>query len=193
MSPAQIKALVKACGAALALEKTSTLPAEQQRALSIVAVCQFCLESATPPNPDGSGGWGTSTLSQPPHNNPFGIKFSQREADYGHFDQPTWEIINGKKINILAQFQQYPDLATAFAEHQRLLLFKIPVRNVLANGWQAICTALGPPIDAQHCGYSTNPKYASVLIQIGAGSKLDRPGYIEWYAAGAQMASEPLT
>lgn len=192
MSPAQIKALVKACGAALELEKTSSLPKDHQHSLTIVAVIQFCLESATVPQADGSGGWGTSKLAQPPANNPFGIKFSQRLEEYGHFDEATWEVINGKRIDIDAEFQEFPDLASAFKEHQRLLLGKIPVVNALPWGWKSICLALGPPIDSHHCGYSTNPKYALTLEAIGNESKLDRPGFIEWYAAGANVAGEPM-
>jgi len=191
MTDQQIKAVVRACSAALALEKGSTLAFAPQRTLSIVAVCQFLVEASTPPKADGSGGWGTSKLGQPPINNPFGIQYAQRLEDYGSFDEPSWEIEHGIRVDQVETFQKFPDLATAFAEHQRLLLMKAPVRAALPGGWIAVCVALGPPIDAEHCGYSTNPAYPKVLTSIGSELGLDRRGWFEWYAAGADAATKP--
>ena len=191
MTETQIKAVVRACAAALQLEKVSNFAPEPQRTLSIVAVCQFLVESSTTPQPDGSGGWDTSKLAQPPINNPFGIQFSQSLEDYGAFDEESWEIKNGVKVDEVEAFQKFPDLATAFLYHQRLLLLKPQVRNALMGGWTAVCVALGPPIDETHCGYSTEPDYANLLVDIGDQLGLYRTGWIEWYAAGAQPAERP--
>jgi flagellum-specific peptidoglycan hydrolase FlgJ len=45
--------------------------------------------------------------------------------DYGHFDATTWEIENGQKRVVTAQFQRFPDLKAAFRCHA-LLLAKSP-------------------------------------------------------------------
>jgi flagellum-specific peptidoglycan hydrolase FlgJ len=186
----QINALRVACREALKVERTSSLSPNVQRALTIVSVCQFCLESATPPKRDGSGGWFTSMLSQPPVNNPFGIKKMQKYEEYGEFSEDSWEISNGSRVQKEEVFQKFPDLATAFKAHQELLCAKPQVQAALTRqDWIAIAAALGPPIDELHCGYSTNPAYAKILAMIGSEAALDDPGKVEWYA-GAAPAQE---
>ena len=41
--------------------------------------------------------------------------------DYGHFDAQTWEIENGQKKVMIAQFQRFPNLGEAFRCHALLL------------------------------------------------------------------------
>jgi flagellum-specific peptidoglycan hydrolase FlgJ len=164
-----------------------------------VTVAQAILESATPPQPNGSGGWGTSSLYVQA-NNPFGIKFSQADAEYGSFDAPTFEIILGQRQNVMAEFQKYPDLATAFKEHARLLLSKPQIVAAIPQGWVAVCDALGPPPgakpgfyqDATHCGYSTSPAYSLTLQELVSECRLTDPRALGWYATGADPAQKPF-
>jgi flagellum-specific peptidoglycan hydrolase FlgJ len=133
--------------------------------------------------------------------------------DYGHFDAQTWEIENGQKKVIIAQFQRFPNLGEAFRCHA-LLLSKSPryapamqalgvrcqVSGVRENQdsspdawhlapdtWQQFAERLGPKLsqlDTEHCGYSTNPSYSAELIKLVNLYRLNDPRALKWYATG---------
>jgi len=47
--------------------------------------------------------------------------YAQRIEDYGSFDEPSCGIEHGVRVDQVETFWKFPDLATAFAEHQRML------------------------------------------------------------------------
>ncbi len=108
--------------------------------------------------------------------------------DYGHFDAETWEIENGQKKYILAQFQRFPNLAEAFRAHALLLRGPRyqPAFEARAD-WKQFAERLGPKtsqLDPDHCGYSTNPSYSADLIRLVNLYRLNDPRALQWYATG---------
>ena len=107
---------------------------------------------------------------------------------YGEFDATTWEIENGQKKVIMAQFARFPNLDEAFRAHA--LLLRAPrYRPAFAvhREWKQFAERLGPkasPMDMEHCGYSTNPSYSAELIKLVSLYRLDDPRAVEWYATG---------
>ena len=98
--------------------------------------------------------------------------------DYGAFDAQTWEVENGRKKIVMAQFQRFPNLTEAFRCHSLLLARSsryTPAMQALGvsaspdspyrgqpapDAWMKFAERLGPktsPLDKEHCGYSTNP------------------------------------
>ena len=205
----QLQFLLRVVPAALASQREYGIPAG-------VTVAQAILESAT------AAGWGSSSLFRLA-NNPFGIKYchfgpahglqpaTPIPEDYGHFDAQTWEIENGQKKTMVAQFQRFPNLTEAFRCHA-LLLAKSPryapamaairsdIRSPESHGqntadpapcspdWMKFAERLGPktsPLDWEHCGYSTNPSYSAELIKLVGLYRLNDPRALRWYAEGA--------
>ncbi len=147
-----------------------------------ITIAQAIFESAT------AAGWGTSILFTQA-NNPFGIKFSHKASTeaYGEFDAHTWEIINGQKKEMLAQFQRFPSLRESFTAHCLLLMTPWYRAAYAARGnWQTFAALLGPktPVNLQACGYSTEPEYAARLIGAVTDYRLDDPRALAWYATG---------
>jgi hypothetical protein len=108
--------------------------------------------------------------------------------DYGHFDVETWEVENGQKKVVLAEFQRFPDLNAAFAAHAWLLRGPRyrPAFDV-QDDWKQFAERLGPPSsphDGEHCGYSTSPSYSAQLIQLVNLYRLNDPRALEWFATG---------
>jgi len=109
-------------------------------------------------------------------------------APYGAFDAQTWEIVNGQKKVMIAQFQRFPNLAEAFTAHA--LLLRAPhYRSAFSmrHDWKQFAERLGPktsPLDSEHCGYSTNPSYSAELIKLVNLYRLNDPRAIQWYATG---------
>jgi flagellum-specific peptidoglycan hydrolase FlgJ len=117
---------------------------------------------------------------------------------YGAFDAPTWEIENGQKKVGIAQFERFPNLDEAFRAHA-LLLQTPRYRPAFAvrDDWKQFAERLGPktsPLDAEHCGYSTNPGYSAELIALVSRYRLDDPRALQWFATGrdpGHLALEP--
>ena len=108
--------------------------------------------------------------------------------DYGHFDAPTWEVENGHRKEILAQFQRFPNLTEAFKAHARLLLTpRYRPAYEVRHDWKEFAERLGPKQsehDADHCGYSTNPSYSARLINLVEAYRLDDRRALDWLASG---------
>ena len=108
--------------------------------------------------------------------------------DYGHFDAQTWEIENGQKKVVVAQFQRFPNLAEAFAAHAQLLRGpRYRPAFEVRDDWKQFAERLGPkssPLDSEHCGYSTNPSYSAELIKLVELYRLNDPRALRWYATG---------
>jgi hypothetical protein len=143
LTPQQLQFLMRVTPAALESQREYAIPA-------CVTIAQAILESATPqlgwgsstlfrlannpfgikychfPSGDvaiGSSGHrtlgpsatqGTDEPVNPSADHP-------TPEDYGHFDATTWEIENGQKKVVIAQFQRFPDLKEAFRCHALLL------------------------------------------------------------------------
>lgn len=108
--------------------------------------------------------------------------------DYGHFDAETWEIENGQKKYVLAQFQRFPNLTEAFRAHAYLLRGPRyqPAFEVRAD-WKQFAERLGPKtsqLDRDHCGYSTSPSYSAGLIRLVNLYRLNDPRALQWYSTG---------
>jgi flagellum-specific peptidoglycan hydrolase FlgJ len=109
-------------------------------------------------------------------------------VDYGHFDAQTWEIENGQKKVIFAQFQRFPNLDEAFRAHA-LLLRSPRYRPAFAAraDWKQFAERLGPKtsqLDSEHCGYSTNPSYSAEITKLVELYRLNDPRAQQWYATG---------
>lgn len=109
-------------------------------------------------------------------------------AAYGAFDATTWEIENGRRKVISAEFQRFPNLDEAFRAHA-LLLRSPRYRPAFAvrDDWKKFAERLGPKLsllDSEHCGYSTNPSYSAELIRLITLYRFDDPRAVEWYATG---------
>jgi hypothetical protein len=108
--------------------------------------------------------------------------------DYGHFDATTWEIENGKKKVVIAQFQRFPNLDEAFIAHAQLLRGpRYRPAFAVRDDWKKFAERLGPKtsqLDSEHCGYSTNPSYSAALIKLVEYYRLNDPRALEWYATG---------
>jgi flagellum-specific peptidoglycan hydrolase FlgJ len=198
----QLQFLFQVTPPALASEREYEIPA-------CITLAQAILESATP-----RFGWGSSRLFRLA-NNPFGIKYSHLESvdreigrsgeqktpdhqiagspahpieDYGHFDASTWEVQNGHRKEIVAQFQRFPNLTEAFRAHARLLLSpRYRPAYEVRRDWKQFAERLGPKQsehDADHCGYSTNPGYSAQLINLVETYRLDDRRALEWLASG---------
>jgi hypothetical protein len=107
---------------------------------------------------------------------------------YGAFDAQTWEIVNGQKKVIIAQFQRFPNLTEAFKAHAQLL-WSPRYRPAFAvrHDWKQFAERLGPkssPLDSEHCGYSTNPSYSAELIKLIELYRLNDSRAVEWFATG---------
>jgi flagellum-specific peptidoglycan hydrolase FlgJ len=107
---------------------------------------------------------------------------------YGAFDATTWEIVNGQKKVVIAQFQRFPNLDEAFYAHA-LLLRSARYRPAFAvrDDWKQFAERLGPKtslLDSEHCGYSTNPSYSAELIKLVGLYRLDDPRAVQWFATG---------
>jgi flagellum-specific peptidoglycan hydrolase FlgJ len=184
-SPQELQFLTRVAPGALQGQRTHQIPA-------CVTIAQSILESAT------SAGWGTSSLFRLA-NNPFGIKYDHFAPlqDYGHFDAATWEVVNGQRQDVVAQFQRFPNLTAAFEAHARLLCSKrYEPAFAMRNDWRQFAERLGPKtsqLDNGHCGYSTNPQYGAALIKLVDLYHLDDPQVIEWLTACNVEGQEPST
>jgi flagellar protein FlgJ len=116
--------------------------------LASVALAQWALESA----------YGKCPCAP---NNYWGIKWYQG-CKYPFRARTTHEYVRGKWITVEARFQAFPDLATGFIEHGKLLMkFNGPYKMALPfkDDWQKFIQAIAPI-------YATDPHYAEKLITI---------------------------
>jgi flagellum-specific peptidoglycan hydrolase FlgJ len=116
-----------------------------------VTIAQAILES----------GWGQSALAKR-CNNFFGIKAAASAAPDGYEEFPTTEFVDGRRTQVMAAFAKYPSPAMCFAAHARLLALTPRYRAAM----QARGDVGGFAQQLQRCGYSTNPDYAALLMEL---------------------------
>jgi flagellum-specific peptidoglycan hydrolase FlgJ len=136
---------------------------------------------------------GTPTGNEVPAGGDSGSQLRDSKATppgdpYGAFDAQTWEIVNGQKKIMIAQFQRFPNLTEAFVAHAQLLCSPHyrPAFDV-RHDWKQFAERLGPkssPLDTEHCGYSTNPGYSASLIKLVELYRLNDPRAVQWFATG---------
>jgi flagellum-specific peptidoglycan hydrolase FlgJ len=210
LSRQQLQFLLRVAPAAVASQREYEVPA-------CVTMAQAILESSTPkfgwgssplfrlannpfgikychfgPGGPGVGAFGHRTVSPseaPKADKPVSLSAAQpTPSDYGHFDVATWEVENGQKKVLSAEFQRFPNLAEAFRAHALLLRGPRyrPAFEVRGD-WTKFAERLGPKAsqnDSEHCGYSTNPGYSAELIKLVGLYRLNDPRALEWFATG---------
>lgn len=120
--------------------------------LPSIVIAQAILESS----------WGTSALFKQA-NNPFGVKGSYQGQTKSF---PTSEYVNGKKIQIHANFRDYPSLTAAILDHDALL--KASYFKQTVTDYQTAAKLL------QENGYATDPDYAKKLDNVIATYNLNQ-------------------
>ena len=112
-----------------------------------VTLAQAALESV----------WGQSKLAREAHNL-FGIKGT---GPAGYVEMPTWEVVNGQRVQTTARFRRYHSRAECLEDRSRILTTLSRYRDVREAGT--------PELQAralQECGWATDPQYAAKIIQI---------------------------
>lgn len=138
-------------GAISAAREVAGRHPEWPPALGPVSVAQYCLESA----------YGTRMSGA---NNPFGIKARLAEPAT---ERSTWEVINGRRVEIVARFRDFRSLSHAFDEHGRLLCERkrqdgqLIYRKALVHRDDPFAFAA-----ALTGVYATDPQYGEKLAKI---------------------------
>ena len=112
-------------------------------------------------------GWGTTALATKA-NNFFGIKAEHLSDPSTYEEFPTHEYVNGVKVLVEADFEKYPDVASSFVDHARLLATAPRYAPAMAVKDQPLAFAS----QLQACGYSTSPTYGFTLAGLMTGDKL---------------------
>lgn len=114
-----------------------------------ITVAQAILES----------GWGQTDLAVK-GNNFFGIK--DTEFCEGYIEFPTAEYVNGKVQIVRAKFEKYPTEERSFEHHARLISS--------ADRYQPAMEVAKDPgafaLQLLACGYSTEPRYPKLLMDL---------------------------
>ena len=132
--------LQQATAAAAAASRESGLPAG-------ITVAQAILES----------NWGQSQLARDGHNY-FGIK---AHANHDRVAYPTFEVINGSTVRVMAEFARYASMEECFRDRDGIILrfaCYAEARNA-KHDFEQFARAL-----AKH--WATDPKYADKLIAV---------------------------
>lgn len=123
--------------------------AEQRkhRLFASVTIAQAALESA----------WGQSKLAREAHNL-FGIK---GVGPAGYVEMPTWEVVNGQRVQTTARFRRYNSRAECIEDRSRILTTLSRYRDVLEAGTPELQSRA-----LQECGWATDPQYGAKLLAI---------------------------
>ena len=117
--------------------------------LPSVTMAQAILES----------GWGKSGLTKA-SNNLFGIKAGGRWSG-PVVPYPTKEYVNGKYVNVTADFRAYESLDASMEDHGAFLAGLSRYANIIGvKDFRKVCRLL------QDDGYATAPNYANSLIAL---------------------------
>ncbi|GAA3017869.1 LysM peptidoglycan-binding domain-containing protein [Tetragenococcus solitarius] len=111
-------------------------------------------------------GWGSSTLSQAPNYNLFGIKGSYNGQSV---KMPTQEFVNGRYITIKADFRKYPSYTASFQDNAALLS-----TSLYSGAWKSNTNSYKDATAALTGLYATAPNYNTVLNGIIENYNLTR-------------------
>lgn len=104
-------------------------------------------------------GWGESAIG----NNVFGIK-ADRSWKGAVLERPTWEVINGKVVHIVAAFRDYPTLADGIEDHFKFLRDNKRYADVFDPDGTMSDHEYFRRLQAD--GYATDPNYADRLVAV---------------------------
>lgn len=124
-----------------------------------VIIAQAILES----------GWGTSELANNA-NAYFGVKYSSgwplegNPHVKGFYEKVSWEVINGKNVDVKSKFCRYDSLEESMLDHGLFLRKQryIPALSLFEQTGDIDQYAR----DIQTAGYATDPEYANKLIRL---------------------------
>lgn len=109
-------------------------------------------------------GWGKSGLSRPPNNNLFGIKGSHNGQSV---TLPTNEYLNGRWVQVKAQFRKYPSFYESMEDNAKLLRNGLSWnKNFYAKTWKENARNYRDATLALTGTYATDPSYARKLNKI---------------------------
>jgi len=123
--------------------------AEKHGVPASVTIAQAILES----------GWGKSSLAAK-HNNFFGIKAAR--SGNAAVELPTWEVLNGKRVQVTARFRVFASPAECFDWRGRWLSTSKTYARAMADADDPIVFATR----LWQCGYATDPNYPKKLVDL---------------------------
>ncbi|MDR0921930.1 MAG: LysM peptidoglycan-binding domain-containing protein [Lactobacillales bacterium] len=143
-------------------------------------------------------GWGSSTLSQAPYYNLFGIKGSYNGQSV---TMNTMEFENGNWITIPQPFRVYPSFAESFADNAYVLRnTSFGNGSFYAGAWKSNTNSYQDATFYLQGRYATDPSYASKLNQVIANYGLTAydtgamgGGNVETPSAPEQSTPTPST
>ena len=119
-----------------------------------VMIAQVCLES----------GYGSSSLSKPPNYNLFGVKGSYKGQSV---KMKTWEHVNGKNVNVYANFRKYPSYTESMKDQAKLLVIGVSWnRNIYKNTLVKNAKDYKTATKTLTGTYATDPNYNTKLNDI---------------------------
>jgi flagellum-specific peptidoglycan hydrolase FlgJ len=80
----------------------------------------------------------------------------------GSVSVKTWEVYNGKKVNVIANFRAYNNFEESFEDYVKLIKKNSRYASAVAVGNDPEKYA----IELKKCGYATDPQYSQKLISI---------------------------
>jgi LysM repeat protein len=117
-------------------------------------------------------GWGSSTLSQAPYNNLFGIK---GEYNGNSVTMKTMEYIGGKWVSIDAAFRAYPSFLESFEDNARVLKTTNFGNGAFYSGaWKAYAPTYQDATKWLTGRYATDPTYNVKLNNLISTYNLTR-------------------
>ena len=143
------------------VEKMGPLFTEDQRKsgiLASVSMAQFILESE----------WGKSELAQKA-NNLFGMKFRLSGVDWTgcKYSKMTQEYIEGKYVNVTANFRAYNSIEDSIRDHSNYLISSEIASGLKRYaGLQDCKDYKKAAFILKHGGYATDPEYVNKICII---------------------------
>ncbi len=108
--------------------------------------------------------WGTSTLSQYPYYNLFGI---QGSYNGNSVSMTTKEYINGQFVTKVMPFRKYPSLSASFADNARVLkTTNFGAGYFYAAAWRSNASSYLQATAALTGKYATDPNYGNSLNKL---------------------------
>ncbi len=155
------------------IEQYADMAMEQMRQYGVpasVTLAQACIESR-----DGQSMLFTQT------NNAFGIKGTYN----GSYSMHTDDDMDRQGHPIASKFRAYPDLATSFEDHSKVVTGYATTAGLAADDYEGWAHAIAAG------GYASNPHYESDLLATIRANNLDR--YDQMVMAEAAQQAQPLT
>lgn len=143
-------------------EQARTVAAENDLYASVM-IAQAVLES----------GWGTSRLSQAPHYNLYGVKWSGTGA---YSEWLTKEVFKGKWVTITDKFQKYGSHRESLQDNASLLRYRSfqPGVYFYRGTWKSNTTSYREATAWLTGRYATDPGYAAKLNAVIISNNLTR-------------------